>query len=269
MLTIATVGGAPLGLGARRWEPYRFSIGGLAGIRSILDCRCPDIAGDLSTVAPFAERRITERSATGPMASAPRRSAHRALLRDCSARSGAVKRAAVLNADQISAMLAAASPRDAALVVLMVVGAMRVGEATLLAWEDVQECAITIPGGVTKSGATRNFTLPPAACQWLQRWREVCPTTKKDWVFPGIAGQPLSIRGAQTAISKLAEKVGISGVSSHSFRRSALTAAHQAGLSLREVAEISGHRSLAALERHLDQDAAREKAEAARSLLVG
>lgn len=49
------------------------------------------------------------------------------------------------------------------------------------------------------------------------------------------------------------------------------TAANQAGLSLspREVAEISGHRSLAALERYLDQDAAREKAKAAKSLLVG
>ena len=96
-----------------------------------------------------------------------------------------------------------------------------------------------------------------------------CPTTKKGWVSPGQAGQPLSVRGAQVAITKLAEKVGIEGVSSHNFRRSALTAAHQAGLSLREVAEISGHRSLAALERYLDQDAAREKAEAARSLLVG
>jgi len=96
-----------------------------------------------------------------------------------------------------------------------------------------------------------------------------CPTTKKGWVFPGQAGQPLSVRGAQVAFTKLAEKVGIDGVSSHSFRRSALTAAHQAGLSLSEVAEISGHRSLAVLERYLDQDAAREKAEAARSLLVG
>ena len=38
---------------------------------------------------------------------------------------------------------------------------------------------------------------------------------------------------------------------------------------MREVAEISGHCSLAALERYLDQDAARVKAEAARSLLVG
>jgi integrase/recombinase XerD len=203
------------------------------------------------------------------MAAAPRRSADRALLRDRPARSRSVTRAAVLSADQIRAMLAAASPRDAALVVLMCVGAMRVGETTLLAWEDVEGCTVSIPGGVTKTGQGRRFTLPPAACHWLKAWREVCPTTKKGWVFPGQAGQPLSVRGAQVAITKLAEKVGISGVSSHSFRRSALTAAHQAGLSLREVAEISGHRSLAALERYLDQDAAREKAEAARSLLVG
>ena len=206
---------------------------------------------------------------TSVMAAASRRSADRALLRDRPARTAAVKRAAVLTADQISAMLAAASPRDAALVVLMCVGAMRVGETTLLAWEDVEGCNVSIPGGVTKTGQSRRFTLPPAACQWLQAWREVCPTTKRGWVFPGQAGQPLSVRGAQAAISKLAEKVGIDGVSSHSFRRSALTAAHQAGLSLREVAEISGHRSLAALERYLDQDAARVKAEAARSLLVG
>ena len=112
-------------------------------------------------------------------AAAPRRSADHALLRDRPARSTAVKRAAVLTAEQISAMLAAASPRDAALVVLMCVGAMRVGEATLLAWSDVEECSITIPGGITKTGASRRFTRPPAACKWLQEWRQVCPTTKK------------------------------------------------------------------------------------------
>jgi integrase/recombinase XerD len=203
------------------------------------------------------------------MAAAPRRSADRALLRNQPARSAAVKRAAVLTAEQIASMLTAASPRDAALVVLMCVGAMRVGEATLLAWSDVEACTIAIPGQITKTGHGRTFTLPPAACRWLQQWREKCPATKRGWIFPGQAGQPLSVRGAQVAITKLAEKVGIEGVSSHSFRRSALTAAHATGLSLREVAEISGHRSLAALEKYLDQDAAREKAEAARSLLVG
>ena len=202
------------------------------------------------------------------MAAAPRRSADRALLRDRPARSTATKRAAVLTADQIDAMLAAAGPRDAALVALMTVGAMRVGETTLLTWADVEGCTVEIPGGTTKTGHGRSFTMPEAACRYLLAWQEVCPTTKRGWVFPGIAGQPLSIRGAQTAISKLAAACGLAGVSSHSFRRSALTAAHQAGLSLREVAEISGHQSLAALEKYLDQDSAREKAEAARGLLI-
>jgi integrase/recombinase XerD len=203
------------------------------------------------------------------MAAASRRSADRALLRDKAPKATAVKRAAVLDADEITAMIEAAGPRDAALVALMTAAAARVGEACLLCWSDVDGCNVAIPGQVTKTGVGRGLTLPPVACRLLQAWREVCPASKRGWIFPGIAGQPLSVRGAQTAISKLADRLGIEGVSSHSFRRSALTAAHQAGLSLREVAEISGHQSLAALERYLDQDAAKERADGARGLLLG
>lgn len=203
-----------------------------------------------------------------PMAPAPRRSADRAALRDRPAVKKTEKRAKVLSAEQVGAMLEAASPRDAALVALMAAGACRVGEATLLTWADVDGCTVTIPGGITKTRVGRSLTLPPAACRLLEAWRRQCPPTRRGWLFPGIAGQPLSIRGAQTAISKLAAKVGIDGVSSHSLRRSALTAAHEAGLPLRAVAAISGHQSLAALERYLDQDASREAAEAARGLLL-
>jgi integrase/recombinase XerD len=202
------------------------------------------------------------------MATTSRRSADRALLRDRPARSTAVKRAAVLSADEIAALIESAGPRDAALVALMTAGAMRVGECTLLTWEDVDGCTVAIPGGITKTGAGRSLTLPAAACRLLQQWRAVCPTTRRGWVFPGRAGQPLSVRAAQVAISSLAAAVGVAGVSSHSFRRSALTAAHQSGLSLREVAEISGHQSLAALERYLDQDAAKVRADEARGLLL-
>jgi integrase len=103
------------------------------------------------------------------MAPAPRKSADRALLRDRPARAGAVKRAAVLSADQISTMLAAASPRDAALVALMTVGAMRVGETTLLTWEDIEGCTVELPGGITKTGAGRRFT-------WGSKWK--CSSTR-------------------------------------------------------------------------------------------
>lgn len=198
-----------------------------------------------------------------------RRAADRALLRDRPARSTAVKRAAVLSADEIAAMIESAGPRDAALIALMTAGAMRISEALQLCWSDVDGCRLSVPAGATKTRAGRSLTLPPAACQLLEQWRALCPRSTRGWVFPGQPVKaPLSPRAAQVAISKLAAVVGVDGVSSHSFRRSQLTAAHQAGLSLREVAEISGHQSLAALERYLDQDAAREKAEAARGLLL-
>jgi integrase/recombinase XerD len=203
------------------------------------------------------------------MPSAPRRSADRALLRDRPAKSKAVKQAAVLSPDEIAAMLEAASPRDAALVALMGAGACRVGEATLLTWEDVDGCSVTIPGGATKSGCGRAFTLPPTACRYLRAWRELCPATRKGWIFPGRAGQPLSIRAAQVAITALADRLGLEGVSSHSLRRSAITAAADAGLSLKTVAEVSGHQSLSSLQRYIDGRTARTQAEAARGLLFG
>jgi integrase/recombinase XerD len=209
-----------------------------------------------------------EGSSRRPMAPAPRRSADRALLWDRPETSRPVKRAAVLTKEQIDAMLQRAKPRDRALIALLTAGAMRVGEATLLRWSVLEDCVLTVPGQITKTGRGRTITLPPAACAALLEWKEVCPATKDGWMFPGIAGKCLSVRAAQIAIGKIATSCGFDGVSSHSFRRSALTAAHQAGLSLRDVAEISGHQSLAALERYLDQDAAKEKAEAARGLLL-
>ena len=164
-------------------------------------------------------------------------------------------------------MLARAKPRDRALIALLTAGAMRVGEVTLLTWSDLDGRELTIPGGITKTAHGRSFTLPSAACDAVQEWKELCPETKGNWIFPGIAGKCLSVRAAQVAIGKLAEACGYVGVSSHSFRRSMLTAAHEAGYSLRQVAEISGHQSLAALERYLDQDVAKAKAEEARNLL--
>ncbi|MHC5826959.1 MAG: tyrosine-type recombinase/integrase, partial [Nostoc sp.] len=41
------------------------------------------------------------------------------------------------------------------------------------------------------------------------------------------------------------------GISTHSFRRTALSAMSDAGVPLRHIQSISGHRSLAALERYL------------------
>ena len=46
-------------------------------------------------------------------------------------------------------------------------------------------------------------------------------------------------------------KLGLEGVSTHSFRRSALTAASSKGVPLRVIQSISGHSSLDILQRYL------------------
>jgi integrase/recombinase XerD len=209
---------------------------------------------------------------TPAMTAAPRRGADRAALRNRPAAANTtIKRAAVLTADQIAAMLAAAtSARDRALVHLLTAGAMRIGEATLLTWGDVDLATgrIAIPGGITKTGAGRSLTLPTPSSQALTLWRQECPSSQAGWIFPGApARHPISTRQGQRIVARLATACGLQGVSSHSFRRSALTAAHQAGLPLRAVAQISGHRSLAALELYLDAGAHEAQAEAARALL--
>jgi integrase/recombinase XerD len=205
------------------------------------------------------------------MTAAPRRGADRAALRTRpAAASTTIKRAAVLTPDQLAQMLALATPRDAALLALMASAAARVGETTLLTWGDVDldTGRLVIPGGITKTGHSRGLVIPPQALAYLTRWRQECPSSQAGWIFPGRPVRcPISPRQGQRIIARLATSCGLQGVSSHSLRRSALTAAHQAGLPLRAVAQISGHRSLAALEAYIDAGAHQEQAEAARALL--
>jgi integrase/recombinase XerD len=47
-------------------------------------------------------------------------------------------------------------------------------------------------------------------------------------------------------------RVGLQGVSTHSFRRTALTQMSSAGVPLRHIQEISGHDNLANLQRYLE-----------------
>ncbi|WP_084668903.1 tyrosine-type recombinase/integrase [Spirulina major] len=48
------------------------------------------------------------------------------------------------------------------------------------------------------------------------------------------------------------QKAGLAGISTHSFRRTALTRMHNAGVPLAVIKELSGHRTLAALQRYLE-----------------
>ena len=57
---------------------------------------------------------------------------------------------------------------------------------------------------------------------------------------------------AAQILRKACYKLGISGVSTHSFRRTALTQMSSAGIPLRVIQEISGHRTLDELQKYLE-----------------
>ena len=205
------------------------------------------------------------------MTTTSRRAADRAALRDRpSLETIATKQARILGPDDIARMLEAAGPRDAALVALMSAAAARVGETTLLQWGDLIGDRLSIPAIATKTNRGRVARVPAAAMEYLEHWRHHCPKTQRDWMFPGrpVSG-PLSTRGAQKAIANLAAELGIEGVSSHSFRRSAITEAHRSGLPLAAIATISGHQDRRSLERYIDAAAFTEAADQARGLLFG
>ena len=73
------------------------------------------------------------------------------------------------------------------------------------------------------------------------------------FLFPGRRGKGcLSLRNAISIFEIAFDNMGITGASSHSCRRTALTLMHREGVILRVLQEISGHKDLGALQRYLD-----------------
>jgi integrase len=72
-------------------------------------------------------------------------------------------------------------------------------------------------------------------------------------VFPDypITGH-ISHDSAARILREACKQVGIIGVSTHSFRRTALTQMSNAGIPLRVIQEISGHRNLEQLQKYLE-----------------
>ena len=77
---------------------------------------------------------------------------------------------------------------------------------------------------------------------------------KADYVFPGHKDHTahLTRRSVDYALRAACKQLGIEGCSTHSFRRSALSAASDKGVPLMVIQSISGHSSLDMLQRYLD-----------------
>ena len=136
----------------------------------------------------------------------------------------------------------------------------RIGEATQLTWGMVSSAATTFPKEVCKgklAGRQVPMTKPlwAALCAWRSTWieRQGHDPSPADFIVPGrYQGSHMSSRAFMDALKAASLESGLQGVSSHSSRRSALSAGHASGVPMKVLMSLSGHRSLSSISRYLE-----------------
>ena len=149
----------------------------------------------------------------------------------------------------------------------------RISGGRRLTWASSSRSHITFTKTITKA-KLKNQTIPqvPKVREVLAEWRHEWALlsgrqpVNGDYVFCGrFSDTCLSSRAFMDALNAASSKCGL-GVSSHSFRRSALTSAHNAGAPLSHLMALSGHESMSALQRYLHvSEAEKDRARAAMS----
>jgi integrase/recombinase XerD len=114
---------------------------------------------------------------------------------------------------------------------------------------DIKGETLTLRKSTTKGKLkTRVVDIQPGLAKLLQAHQ-----VKPGFLFPGgRPGQPMTRFMADKILKKACERIGLVGVSTHSFRRTALTQMSSAGIPLRHIQEISGHNDLGTLQRYLE-----------------
>jgi integrase/recombinase XerD len=97
--------------------------------------------------------------------------------------------------------------------------------------------------------ATRSIPVIEDLRQLLTSYRSLAGEV---YLFPGRSDGHLAEDSAARILRTACQRVGITGVSTHSFRRTALTQMSNAGIPLRVIQEISGHRNLEQLQKYLE-----------------
>ncbi len=146
--------------------------------------------------------------------------------------------------------------RDKTLFGVCLFSAARIHEACTLLTEDIYtpkgfvRPQLIIRKSNTKGKlATRSIPVIEDLRQLLTNYY---PIAGNPYLFPGRSDGHISHDSAARILRTACKEVGIIGVSTHSFRRTALTQMSNAGIPLRVIQEISGHRNLEQLQKYLE-----------------
>ncbi|URD53505.1 site-specific integrase [Chroococcidiopsis sp. CCNUC1] len=155
------------------------------------------------------------------------------------------------------------TPRDKLLFAIAYYCACRVSEVLALTAEDLAGSVVTLRKSTTKGKiATRTLPSHPKLQGYLAAYHP-----PSGLLFPGRSkDKPLTRAAADLILRAACQRARIRGASTHSFRRTALTSMSNANVPIRVIQEISGHKSLTALQRYLKVKP--DQVESAISLLI-
>ncbi|MDJ0904320.1 MAG: site-specific integrase [Xenococcus sp. MO_188.B8] len=169
-------------------------------------------------------------------------------------------RAAILTPAQISLLFneGFTQARDRALFGVCLYAAARINEACTLLRGDVigvkgvRDVLVIRSYNTKGKQSTREIQMHPQLKEYLELYQKKALYENSPHLFPGRHGRgSIHKASADRILRETCKKLEIEGVSTHSFRRTALTKMSDAGVPLRHIQAISGHRTLAALERYL------------------
>lgn len=145
--------------------------------------------------------------------------------------------------------------RDRALFGVCLYTGSRIAEACSLHTKDVYAIdgsvrpRVTIRKGTTKGKVeTRSIPVNQQLRVLLENY-----SSAKIYLFPGRHGRGhIHPDSADKILRAAFIELKIEGASTHSFRRTCLTQMHRSGVPLKVIQKISGHKTLAALQRYLE-----------------
>ncbi len=128
------------------------------------------------------------------------------------------------------------------LVMLALGTGARKRELLHLRWREVDFTRGMLRFERTKNGERRGVQVPSLVLQLLQDWWET-RRLKVEWVFPGARGtQPMD---CGTAWEQAVKRAGLEDFRFHDLRHTAASYLAMSGASLRDIAEVLGHKTLA------------------------
>ena len=112
-------------------------------------------------------------------------------------------------------------------------------EGLKLKWRDVSLTHINYGADITKTSINRSVPISPKLKQILDQYRS-CTTDDSGYLFPSGTSH-LSFKTADKNLRWVCDYCGFYGISTHSFRRTAMTNLYKAGIPLTVIQNFTGH----------------------------